>query len=125
MTPCKKCDAKCCKYFAFQIDAPKCKHDFENIRWYLAHEGVSVFIEKRRWHLEIASKCRYLMKDNRCRVYDKRPLVCREHSITECERLPGGFAHDRVFRNMEEFDEYLSVRFKRQSSGRRIADRGS
>ncbi len=114
MDPCTKCDAKCCRYFALQIDTPKSKSDFENIRWYLAHKGVSVFIEKRKWYLDIANECRYLTKDHRCRVYDKRPLVCREHSPGTCELVSGDFGHDRAFRNMEEFDRYLAERFKRK-----------
>ncbi|MFH1394634.1 MAG: YkgJ family cysteine cluster protein [Candidatus Omnitrophota bacterium] len=113
MSPCKKCEAKCCKYFAFQIDTPKNKNDFENIRWYLAHKGVKVFIEKRKWYMDIANPCRYLDENHSCKVYEKRPLVCRDHDTMDCERVAGEFDHDYVFRNMEEFDKYLRVRFKR------------
>jgi uncharacterized protein len=55
--PCRECEAKCCKYFALQIDTPKRKSDFENIRWYLAHENVSVFVDKRKWFLNVDNKC--------------------------------------------------------------------
>jgi len=112
MTPCRKCEAKCCKYFAFQIDTPKNKSDFENIRWYLAHKGVKVFIEKRKWFMDIANPCRYLSKKHTCGIYAKRPLICREHSPLDCERTPGKFEHDYVFKNMKEFDRYLKKRFK-------------
>lgn len=114
MSPCRKCDAKCCRYFAFQISAPRTKHDIENIRWYLAHKGVTVFIDRRRWHIEVANKCRYLMKNHRCRIYDKRPAICREHSITSCEAVAGDFSHDYVFKNMKEFDKYLEEKKARR-----------
>lgn len=107
MSPCRKCEAKCCKYFAFQIDAPRRKADIENIRWYLAHKGVKVFIEKRRWYIEISNKCRYLTSEHACKIYHKRPLVCREHDAGSCEHIFDKFDHDRVFRNMKEFDLYL------------------
>ena len=114
MSPCKKCESKCCRYFALQIDTPRTKEEFENIRWYLAHKGVTVFIEKRRWHLEISTRCRYLTKDHRCKVYEKRPLICREYSSGECHTARGEFGHDKIFRNMKEFDRYLDKRFKRR-----------
>ena len=112
MTPCRKCDAKCCRYFALQIDTPRTKEDFEDVRWYLAHKKVTVFIENRKWYLDVGNECRYLTKDHRCSVYDKRPLVCREHDVSECERLPGDFDHDFTFRNMKEFDKYMEKRFR-------------
>ncbi|MFH1305663.1 MAG: YkgJ family cysteine cluster protein [Candidatus Omnitrophota bacterium] len=115
MSPCKKCKAECCKYFALQIDTPTAKGDFEDIRWYLAHKHSSVFIEKRKWYLEIAGECRYMTKDHKCRIYDKRPRVCRDHSLETCEgRGSGGFEHEITFNNMEEFDRYLKKRFKKK-----------
>ena len=122
MSPCKKCDAKCCRYFAIQIDAPRSKHDIENIRWFLAHKGVTVFIDRRRWHLDIASRCRYLTKDHRCRVYDKRPLICREHETDSCEGTAKKLAHSAVFRNMKEFDGYMAER--RQGRRKNAKNRG-
>lgn len=119
MTPCKDCGAKCCKYFAFQIEAPKNKHDFENIRWYLAHKNVSVFIEGRRWHLEIKNECRYLTDDHRCSIYEKRPLICREHDAYTCEKDFDDFCHDIVFHDIEEFDRYLEERFKKKKKKKR------
>ena len=49
---CTRCLAKCCRYFMLQIDTPSSKDDFENIRWYLAHRGVSVVIDMEgEWHI--------------------------------------------------------------------------
>ncbi len=112
MSPCSKCDAKCCRYFGVHIDTPKHKDDFENIRWYLAHKDTAVYIEKRQWYLEIKNKCRYLMKNHRCRVYERRPTICRDHGVATCEHVGEDFAHDRMFHDMKEFDVYLAERFK-------------
>ncbi|MBD3426517.1 MAG: YkgJ family cysteine cluster protein [Candidatus Omnitrophica bacterium] len=111
MTLCTDCGAKCCKYFAMQIDAPKNKNDFENIRWYLAHRDVSVYIDKRRWYLEIKNECEHLTVDHRCAIYEKRPLICQEHDAYTCEKDFDDFGHEHVFHNIDEFDRYLKKRF--------------
>ena len=113
MVGCHTCESKCCRYFGLEIDTPTVKEEFENIRWYLAHKGATIFVEKRKWYLELDSKCRFLTKTNECRIYDKRPLICRKHSPTTCETMLGKFKHDHIFHNIDEFDVYLSKRFKR------------
>ena len=113
MTPCKKCESKCCRYFGLQIDTPKTKDEFENIRWFLAHKGVTVFIEKNKWYLELNSKCSYLGEDHRCKTYATRPRICREHSPTTCETALDKYGHDHIFKSMPEFDKYLAKRFKK------------
>jgi uncharacterized protein len=112
--PCQTCESKCCRYFALQIDTPRAKDDFENIRWFLCHEDVAVFIEKKKWYLEIKTKCRYLTKNNLCGIYDKRPLICREHDNSTCEMAAGHFNHTHSFDSLEEFDRYLVKRFRRK-----------
>ena len=114
MAPCKTCISKCCRYFALELDTPKTLDDFENGRWFLAHKGISVFVDKRKWHMEVRNKCKYLAKDNTCNVYDKRPKICKEHSNHECENVLEDFEHDYIFHDMEEFDEYLKNRKKRK-----------
>ena len=43
---CEHCAAACCRYLALPIDKPTTKRDYDDIRWYLMHEGVSVFVEE-------------------------------------------------------------------------------
>ena len=40
---CKGC-TKCCEYIAMELDTPETLKDFENIKWYLLHNNVRVFI---------------------------------------------------------------------------------
>ncbi len=119
MSPCKKCEAKCCRYFALEIHTPRTKEDFENVRWYLAHRDILVYVDRRKWHLEIKNKCKYLAENNLCKIYDKRPLICREHSMKDCEHAIGDFGHTHVFKNLEEFDKYLTKRFRRKNEKRK------
>jgi uncharacterized protein len=111
---CEGCEAKCCRYFALQIDTPRTKEDFEKIRWYLAHRDVTVFVEKRKWFLDVANECRYLTKEHGCAVYEKRPLVCREHSTYDCERVSDEFDHNVAFGSMEELDKYLKEKKRKR-----------
>lgn len=114
MNICRFCRAKCCKYFGLQIDTPKTKHDFENIRWFLAHRDVAIFVDKRKWFIELYNDCKYLTKDHRCNIYDIRPTICKEHEIDTCEHVLESFGHDKIFNSMEEFDVYLEERFGRK-----------
>jgi len=83
---CEQCDGKCCRYFALQIDEPTTRRDFDDVSWYLAHEGVIVFVEDGDWYLEVRNRCRHLTPDHRCRIYEDRPALCREHATGNCEQ---------------------------------------
>jgi len=118
--PCDDCDARCCRYFALQIDTPRTKADFDDIRWYLAHEGTRVFVEGGKWFLEVANRCRHLDENNRCRIYPDRPTICREHDPARCERTDLEFAHEREFRSDEELVRYVAWRWRgRKKKARR------
>ncbi|MCK5450469.1 MAG: YkgJ family cysteine cluster protein [Candidatus Omnitrophica bacterium] len=114
MVGCHTCESKCCRYFGLEIDTPTVKEEFENIRWYLAHKGVTVFVEKKKWYLEVDSKCQFLTKDRKCGIYENRPLICKEHCPSSCENALGEFDHQHTFKSMAEFDKYLDKRFRRK-----------
>ena len=67
---CQYCTAKCCHYFALPIDTPTRRKDFDYIRWYLLHQGATVFTEGDTWYLLVYSTCRHLQADHRCGIYD-------------------------------------------------------
>lgn len=106
--PCIACGAQCCRYVAIEIDKPTNKRDFENIRWYLLHENVYVFIDHDNvWHVEFRTKCRALGEDQRCHEYDTRPQLCRDHGLPvgSCEFFDSPYKHR--FTQPEEFERYL------------------
>ena len=114
MSPCRQCTGQCCRYFGLQIDTPRSKEEFENIRWYLAHKKTAIFVEKRKWFLEMYEECKYLGKDHTCKIYSKRPQLCREHSPKDCEFHGEEETHDLHFNDLEIFDKYLATRFKKK-----------
>jgi len=118
MSPCRACEAKCCRYFSLELDTPRAKNDFENIRWFLAHKDVSVFVEKRKWYLQVNNVCEYLTKEHKCKIYSKRPTICSEHDNSSCEGRFGDFDHEIVFKNLPELDKYLNKRFKRKKKNK-------
>jgi hypothetical protein len=85
----KNCDncGICCRYIVLEIPEPKNKKDFDHIRWLLLHKGVEVYVEKdKSWNVSIDTECINL-KDGKCQNYINRPNVCREYTISECERF--------------------------------------
>ena len=102
---CALCTGLCCRYVALEIDKPETKKDFDDIRWYVAHRGVSVFVDRGRWYIEFRSKCKYLTDDYKCAIYEKRPTICRRHSTENCE-FGGGPDHDMLFKTPEQIEEY-------------------
>lgn len=116
---CARCGGKCCRYFALPIDTPKTRRDFDDVRWYLCHEGTMVYVEEGEWYLEVRTVCRHLDERNRCRIYEHRPAVCREHSPDDCEgRANAEFDHEHEFHNDEELGRYIAQRFGRRKAKR-------
>ena len=106
-TTCGKCNALCCQYFCFEIDEPDEYDDFEDIRWYLCHEGVSVHVdEDEDWYIQIANRCNQLGENNLCTIYEDRPLICRSYSGENCELTGSDYAYIEEFTTPEQLDEY-------------------
>lgn len=107
---CVKCGAKCCQYFCFQIDTPDDFEEFEDIRWYICHEGVSVHIDDEEdWYIQIENRCNMLGDNNLCKIYDDRPLICRKYSAENCEDTSGepeDFGYIEEFKTPEQLDAY-------------------
>lgn len=109
MPDCSKCSAICCKHIALEIDAPTSKTDYDNIRWYLMHDNIDVFIDNEGdWYLKIDTPCRHL-QGIMCGIYEDRPKICRDYPSEDqdCEFEGEGDYYQRIFHNDEEFTEYL------------------
>lgn len=102
---CEFCDAKCCRYFALPIDKPSTFEEFDYVRWYLLHEGASVFVEDGDWFLLVHSPCKELGPDNRCQIYETRPQICHEYSTARCE-YDDLFVFEQYFETPEQVEEY-------------------
>ncbi len=108
---CEACEAKCCRYFALEIDEPRTRRDFDDVRWYLCHKGTVLYLTDGDWYLHIENECRYLRQDNRCAIYADRPAICREHEPGDCE-FNEPWAYDLKFTSPEELDLYVRARFR-------------
>lgn len=109
---CKKCNGMCCKYVALEIDTPETKEDFENIRWYVAHKNISVYVdEDRKWHIEFLTPCEFLGKNNLCEIYEKRPVICKKYNQDEC-LFHNDYGEKYHFNSLEDFDNYLNKKKK-------------
>ncbi len=122
--PCHLCPARCCRYIALEIDRPVDERDHDQIRWYLLHHDTAVWVQDGAWHLEIRTRCRHLLPDDRCAIYDTRPRICREHGLPEngsCEFFSDGTEYDLMFESAEAFEAWSKRELDRRS--RRLARR--
>ena len=96
LLPCVACEAKCCKYVAVEIDKPTTKRDYDQIRWYLLHKHMKVFVDHDHdWFLEFETECEALGGHALCRIYDARPQICRDHGwpVGSCEHFADPYLH--------------------------------
>lgn len=106
---CEHCTAMCCRYIALPIEKPRKRSDFDDIRWYLLHEGVSVFVEEGEWYICVTTNCRHLQADHRCGIYETRPRICREYSTDNCDYHSGDYGWEQHFTCPEHLDEYVRL----------------
>ena len=100
---CEKClPAYCCNYFAFGLDEPEDRKDYESLLWKLAHEKVSIYIYRNDWYIMINNRCNFLTIDNKCAIYETRPYMCREHSIENCEYTGSDYGFTEHFKSYDE-----------------------
>ena len=103
---CDQCVGLCCRYYAFAIEKPKNKRDFEDIRWYLLHEDSIVFVEDGDWYIQVNRKCKELLPDNRCGIYFTRPTICREYTTKGCDWHGDEYDYDHLFTEQEQVAEF-------------------
>ena len=111
---CTACEAACCRYVATQIDEPDTKNDYDNIRWYLLHRDVSVFVDHDDdWYIEFTTPCEALDDQHLCTIYGQRPRLCRTHGSNnenDCEHLGAVSPYKLLFKTATEFENYLDKR---------------
>ncbi len=105
---CEHCTGFCCRYIALPIETPSEASEFDDIRWYLLHEGISVFVEDGDWYLNVSTNCRHLQPDFRCGIYETRPKICRDYSTDNCDYHSGDYGWEHHFTCPEHLDDYLA-----------------
>jgi len=116
---CDKCTGLCCRYFALPIDTPKDKGDYDDIRWYLCHKNVTVFVEDGDWYINLNNRCRYLSgKDHKCKIYSNRPKICRQYRHNDCDLTEGEYDYQLHFTNDRQIEGYMKTKVKRKKAKR-------
>jgi uncharacterized protein len=105
---CDHCTGKCCRYFSLPIETPTTWDDYDAIRWYLAHGRTLVYLEKGTWFLVVMTRCKYLTRDDRCRIYLSRPKICNEYTTKDCE-YDDDWIFEKVFESPEQIWEYAEA----------------
>lgn len=111
--PCVECGGRCCEYVAVEVDRPSTKKDFDNIRWWLLHENVNVFVDHdKKWYIEFRTPCEIQTADKKCHLYHDRPQICRGHGNEEeeCEYFDSPYL--TYFSTVKEFEKYLDKKGK-------------
>ncbi len=103
---CEECGAKCCRYFCFEIDKPEDFDEFDDIRWFLCHEGISVHIDDGDWYISIENRCKMLKEHNTCSIYADRPVMCRKYSPEDCDFTSGDYGYEALFEKPEDIERY-------------------
>ncbi|WP_422466826.1 YkgJ family cysteine cluster protein [Endozoicomonas sp. ALC013] len=110
---CDQCTALCCSYITQELDTPRSMHAFDVLLWQVAHKGVHIFKDGNGWYLLCQTRCEFLLPDNRCGIYERRPIICREHSNEACEKdAPINDGCELYFQTYDELDAYCRTRFK-------------
>jgi len=117
---CTRCGGKCCRYVVVEIDKPRAKIDREEIRWFLAHKNVLVFVdnEDKTWNVQFNTPCEHLDERGRCRIYPRRYDICRDHDPATCEASGGEVAYT-VFHTTADFDRWWRNQQARRRRKRR------
>ncbi|MBN1360509.1 MAG: YkgJ family cysteine cluster protein [Sedimentisphaerales bacterium] len=119
---CDKCTGLCCRYFALPIETPETREDYDDIRWYLCHEDVTVFVEDGDWYVNIKNKCRHLTDGNHnCEIYEQRPHICRKYKHADCDFTEGEYDYELHFTNDREMAEYMRIKFDNNISEKQSA----
>jgi len=115
--PCVGCD-HCCRYVAIAIPSPRTKHDFDNIRWYILHQNVSVLVTwDGDWMVQFDTPCEWLV-EGRCTHYEFRPHICRDYDPAECERYCTTPAEKVLLRTEQDLERYLAERAAKKAARR-------
>ncbi len=113
---CRRCGAKCCRYWSLQVAEPGSDLEWENWRWLLLHRGTKIYLEEGVWHLLAENRCRNLKRDNTCRDYANRPALCRLYGKTRCD-----FDHPAwqiCLASVKDLEKYRALCLKRREEER-------
>jgi hypothetical protein len=112
----RHCGARCCRYITVTVPAPRSAADWDEVRWWLAHEGTLVTRDDEGWMLHVMTRCRNLENDNSCGVYPDHMATCKEYDPKDCE-FTGDVPFDVELRSEQDLAAYLEKRGLKRAAG--------
>lgn len=107
---CEHCTAACCRYVAVPLDPPRTARDYDDLRWYLMHEHILVFVEEGAWYIQFSTSCRHLGTDSNCTIYEIRPDICRDYEPGNCDYVGGTYGYDHLFTHPSHVEAFYMQR---------------
>lgn len=120
---CDQCAALCCRYISLPIDNPTTRKDYDDIRWYLIHQNIVVYIEKKQWYVGVLNRCKHLQDDNLCGIYETRPGVCRKYTTDNCDYHGGEYDFEQLFTSAEHLMAYAETKLEEERAKKRTQRR--
>ncbi len=106
---CSECKQECCKSVIVEVDEPTTIGDWEDIKWQVAHKNVKVIRDNEKdWCIEFLTNCNNLNKDGTCKIYSKRPVMCKNHDSEACVINGEGDYYEIIFHNIGDVEKYLA-----------------
>lgn len=112
--PCHNCSL-CCRYVALEIDTPEDKKEYDQIRWFLLHKDVWIFIDNdNSWNIQFNTPCEKL-DGHLCSIHPKklgtkkdlRPQICGDYESESCEKWGEGKSYKTLWKHEEEFVKWM------------------
>jgi hypothetical protein len=105
----QECGARCCRYLTVEVAHPRRRIDWDEFRWWLAHEGVMISRDEEGWLLHVQTPCKNLGADNACAVYPHHMQTCKDYDASSCE-YTAPLDYDELFREELDLAHYIERR---------------
>lgn len=110
------CRGRCCRYISVPVDTPLGHDDWDEMRWWLAHEGVTVSKDEDGWMLHVPTRCGNLRSDNACGIYPYHMDTCKDYDAKDCE-FTGPLDYELMLESELDLARYIERRkLKRAAS---------
>jgi hypothetical protein len=105
---CFECNQECCKSVIVEIDKPETHEDWEDVKWQVAHHNVRVLLDNEDdWCIEFLTECDMMDENGKCKIYNRRPIMCRNHHPDTCIINGEGDYHQILFTCIKDVEDYL------------------
>ena len=109
MDSCSRCSA-CCRNVSVEVDEADTEEELDEYIWILLHENICIYIDDDNWYVEFKTPCKSLAEDGSCKIYDRRPKMCRTYDPDTCLKHGDEDYFDHMFETPEQLRQYWNNR---------------